>query len=243
MLAALTVLFIATMILAPRIAQDPDYHLFADDRTLFAISNFWNVSSNLPFLLVGLLGLVLRHRVRETGLLPAYTIFCTGVLLVGFGSAYYHFAPDNATLVWDRLPMTIAFMSLFCAILGDSVLQRQNPMLLGVLLVAGVASIVYWHISEQMGAGDLRPYALVQFLPMPIIPLILVYSPPRTIASHWLWLTLAFYGLAKVFEYFDGQIYSIGLSLSGHSLKHIAAALACLFVLLAFGVSVEKNTR
>ena len=191
--------------------------------------------------MVGFVGLALRHRVSNPELSLTYTIYCSAVLLVGFGSTYYHYAPDNATLTWDRLPMTIAFMSLFCAILGDSVFQRQSQMLLAGLIVAGIASIVYWHISEQMGVGDLRPYAMVQFLPILIIPPILIFSPPRTIVSKWLWLTLIFYGLAKVFEHFDGQIYSQGLLLSGHSLKHIVAALACLCVLPAFGVSVGRN--
>lgn len=236
------VLFVAIMLLVPRIPQDSDYHIFADNRAFFAITNFMNVISNLPFVFVGLLGLALYPRVNNTELLPAYIIFCTSVLLVGFGSAYYHHVPDNPSLTWDRLPMTVAFMSLFCAILGDSLLPRQNRMLLTGLIVAGIASILYWHISEQMGAGDLRPYALVQFLPILIIPPILVFSPPRTISSKWLWLTLAFYGLAKVLEYFDGEIYSLGMLLSGHSLKHIVAALACLCVLPAFGVLAGGNT-
>jgi hypothetical protein len=35
------------------------------------------------------------------------------------------------------------------------------------------------------------------------------------------------YGLAKLFEFYDSAIYSAGAILSGHTLKHFAAAAAC----------------
>jgi len=40
------------------IAQDIKYHNFSDKREIFGILNFWNVISNVPFLIVGIYGLV-----------------------------------------------------------------------------------------------------------------------------------------------------------------------------------------
>ena len=57
MLLGLMVVSLATLPLLPPIAQDPTYHQFADQRTLLGIPNFWNVVSNLPFVLVGAMGL------------------------------------------------------------------------------------------------------------------------------------------------------------------------------------------
>ena len=238
-IAVLSALF---MLFTPRIPQSLEYHLFADVSRAMGIPNFWNVASNLPFALVGLYGLTLRHAVKPQHLLPYY-LFCIGVILVAFGSGYYHYAPSNHTLVWDRLPMTIAFMSLFSVILGDSVLRQQSTPLLFILIALGIASIVYWHFSEELGAGDLRPYALVQFLPMLIIPLILWRSPPRNLTPVWIWVTLLFYLLAKVFEHFDAQIYWSLKLISGHSLKHVAAAIACCFVIKAFVSKINEVER
>src|SRR5262245_15202615 len=38
------------------IPQDLSYHTFADDRTMLGVPNFLNVASNLPFIVVGVLG-------------------------------------------------------------------------------------------------------------------------------------------------------------------------------------------
>ena len=114
---------VATFFFDP-VPQDPAYHLFADGRTLLAVPNFWNVASNIPFLFVGWMGLRYLHGNRPPTMTPVlhtcYQVFFLGVFLTGFGSSYYHLAPDNATLVWDRLPMTIAFMGFFAAIINHT---------------------------------------------------------------------------------------------------------------------------
>jgi len=99
------------VLFVPRIPQDPAYHQFADNRTLFGIPNFWNVVTNIPFVLVGIFGLARLARV--VALRSGYLIICLGIVLVAVGSAYYHLAPSTPTLTWDRLPMTIVFMALF----------------------------------------------------------------------------------------------------------------------------------
>jgi hypothetical protein len=219
------------------IAQDPGYHHFADKRGLINVPNFFDVISNLAFVIVGILGMRLIGSGRATGGLPelqaVYLTFFVGVFLTGFGSAYYHFHPDNQTLLWDRLPMTIAFMALFSAIIGETISPRLALKLFIPLLAAGMASVVYWHVSELNGSGDLRPYVLVQFLPIVLIPLMLVLFTSRLNGNKYIWGIIGAYAVSKLMEHFDAQIYSVLGVVSGHSLKHLVAALATFIFYMA----------
>ena len=166
------VAIVVTALHAP-IPQWEAYHQFADQRTLLGIPHFWNVASNLPFLLVGVLGLHALIGRRPPGLLPLlrvpYFIVFVGVALVAVGSGYYHLSPSNATLVWDRLPMTICFMAFVAIVIGEHFNERFGLQMLAPLLLVGIASVAYWAWTD-----DLRLYALVQFLPMLLIPLVLL---------------------------------------------------------------------
>lgn len=217
-----------------RIPQDPGYHEFADGNTLFGIPSFWNVATNLPFLFAGLIGLAWRSRLRVQAQQAQYMTFCVGISLVSIGSAYYHWAPSTPTLVWDRLPMTVAFMALFSAVVQDRVSERLGRILLWPLIVAGIATIIWWYWSELEGRGDLRPYAVVQFLPMLLIPLMLLLFSGRGLRDGWLWAAVAAYALAKIAEYFDAAIYAATGFLGGHGLKHLLAALAVWWAIRAF---------
>jgi hypothetical protein len=211
-LLTLLVLGIALWLLPP-LHQDQRYHQFADQRTLFAIPNFWNVISNAPFAIVGIFGLIaLRDAVSR--------ILFTGVFLTGFGSAYYHWTPNDARLVWDRLPMTIVFMALFTVVIETFRGSRVKD-LLPILLCAGVGSVLWWRFT-----GDLKPYVLVQFVPMLAIPVLLLIRP----SNPGIWPVILLYGLAKLAELFDAQIYSV-LPLSGHTWKHFLGALATFYIL------------
>lgn len=227
-LVALTIIALVFYLTLP-IPQDPAYHLFADGRQLLGVTNFWNVMSNLPFLIVGWWGLsfVSKHGrdVCASGLVPAYRVFFVGILLTAFGSGYYHLTPSNESLVLDRLPMTIGFAGLFSIVTGEFVSVGIGRRLLAPLLVIGMASVAYWAFTETYGVGDLRPYALVQFLPMLLIPIILSVYRSASDSTRFFWLMIAFYVLAKICEYFDAGIYSLGEIMSGHSLKHLFASL------------------
>ena len=226
--------FVATAgtLLVPRIPQDPSYHLFADTRTIAGIANFWNVISNAPFALVGVYGLTRTPRLLSRSLWPGYVVFCVAVIGVCFGSAYYHYAPSTPALVWDRLPMSIAFMAVFTLVLGDRVNPAFGRTLLGPLLIIGAASVFYWAWTERQGVGDLRPYALVQFLPLVLIVVILWLYPGSRESTAWLWWSFLMYFLAKVAERFDAPIYR-AVGFSGHTMKHLLSALAVLFALFA----------
>lgn len=243
LICAVSAAAIAAAFWLDRIPQDPAYHAFADHSRLLGIPNFRNVATNLPFLLVGLVGLTWRARLRDQALQTQYMVFCIGVLLVGFGSAYYHWAPSTPALVWDRAPMTVAFAALFSAVVQDRVSERIGRMMLWPLVIAGIASVAWWYWSELAGRGDLRPYAVVQFLPMLLIPLILLLFSGRGLRAGWLWATLAAYVIAKFAEYFDAAIYDATGFLSGHSLKHLLAALAVWWVIRAFLGPATANLR
>ena len=214
----------------PPIAQDPHYHNFADQRLLFGIPHGLNVLSNLPFLIVGLVGLgfLVSRRGRNAFLHPserrAYLVFSIGVGLTAFGSAYYHLDPTNARLLWDRLPMSIAFVALFVAVIGERVSVRAGAVLLVPLILLGLATVVYGHVTEQGGTGDLRPYFLVQFYPMLALPLLLLLFPSHYTRTSDLFVALVLYALAKVFEIYDGEIYRVLGEVSGHTIKHLLSA-------------------
>lgn len=233
------VLAIAATMVLPPIAQDPAYHGFADTRRIAGVPNFWNVVSNVAFAIVGVGGLVwlVRHgRARvdrpltERWELVTAWVFSAGVALIGVGSAYYHLAPDNERLVWDRLPMTLVFMSLFALVVGDRVSGPAGRWLLGPLLGAGLASVLVWRASERAGNGDLRFYALVQFLPMLLVPLLLLLLPGRFTGAGWLWTALALNALGKVTELADAGVLAL-TGISGHTWKHALMAVATALVL------------
>ena len=233
-LVGVTAAAVAAACLVPPVPQDPAYHRFADTRALGGVANGWAVLSNLPFVLVGLWGLRQLAAAPAGASAPfiqsrerwAYALFFAGVALTGAGSAYYHWAPDSARLVWDRLPMTVGFMALLAATVTERVSVTAGIVLLPALLLLGAGSVAYWYAGELGGAGDLRPYALVQFAPVALISLMLWLFPARYTHGGYLVAVLVIYGAAKVFEAADGAIFSMGHILSGHTLKHLTAALA-----------------
>lgn len=224
---------IIVMLCSGPIPQDPAYHLFADSREFVALPNFWNVVSGLPFLAVGLYGLRRRRLLKNPKFAGAYTAFCLGAILTGLGSACYHYAPATSSLFMDRLAMSVAFVALFSMVLEERVIPGSGTLTLWPLLVLGIGAVTYWYWSEGQGSGDLRAYALVQFLPMLLLPLILLLFPGRYLNSSLLWAALACYALAKVSEHFDRQVFAVTIVVSGHTLKHLLAGLAAHCIVLA----------
>ncbi|MGD8949615.1 MAG: ceramidase domain-containing protein [Desulfobacterales bacterium] len=220
------------------IPQSQSYHAFADTRTIWDIPNFFDVISNLAFVLVGLWGLyesfVSNTIKMVTENRVSYTVFFIGVALVGVGSAYYHLAPSNESLVWDRIPMTIAIMALVSIVIGEFVSPRVGAILLIPLVTIGILSVLYWYWTETTGNGDLRPYVLVQFLPMIVIPVILVCFDSVFTKAGGYWLLLSAYVIAKLCEHFDREIFHVAGVVSGHTLKHLAAAVGIYLLLMSF---------
>ena len=222
-LYGLMMISLAGVMLLPSLSQDQSYHQFADQRDLFGIANFWNVASNLPFIAIGAAGLWRFHRD------PTTIVLFSGILLTGFASAYYHLNPSDVSLFWDRLPMTLCFAAILAAVVEERVEARAGAILLWPLLTIGIFSLLLWRWT-----GDLRLYTWAQFFPFFALLLILLLFPPKyTGTSYWI-IAAALYALAKLLEFYDGPIFSAGSMLSGHSLKHLAAAAASLAILMLF---------
>jgi hypothetical protein len=214
----------------PADLQPKDYLPFADARTLLGIPNALDVLSNLPFLVVGILGLAACARARTGDDAPfrtpwergAFTFLFASIGAVAFGSSWFHLHPDDARLFWDRLPMTLAFMGLFGIVIAERVGVDAGRRLLPPLVLAGAGTALYWK-----AAGDLRPYVMVQFFPLLAIPFLLLSRPAAYTGSAELWIMIGLYAAAKGLESADRAIYGWGGLVSGHTLKHLAAAAAC----------------
>src|SRR6516164_7130619 len=189
----------------PPLLQNQDYHQFADQRELFGIPNFWNVVSNLPFIAIGAVGLLQFHHNAIT------LVLFLGIFLTGFGSSYYHWNPNDSTLFWDRLPMTLGFMAILALVIEERLNAKAGSVLLWPLIAIGVFSLLLW-----MWTDDLRLYVWVQFFPILALLLMFLLFPPKyTGTSDWL-VAAALYAVAKLLEFYDGAVYSIGSILSGH---------------------------
>lgn len=226
----ITIAAVFTLLLLPAIPQDLNYHNFADQRVMFGIPNFFNVVSSIPYLIIGLTGCLLIFKESKLAIIKSlklvYIIFFITVALVCMGSGYYHLNPSNNTLVWDRLPMALAFMSFFTVIIGEYIHEKTASQLYLPLLLIGATSVIYWYWSEMIGKGDLRLYILVQFLPVILTPVILWLFSPRFTHGYYFALIIACYVLAKGFEMADQVIFDVLGFLSGHSLKHLMSATA-----------------
>lgn len=225
----LTALLTGAALLYGPVAQLANYHAFADQSEVFGIAHFADVLSNLGFALVALWGLWRLVPARRSAALvhgwPGYRLFLVGLLLTAFGSSWYHLDPDNARLIWDRVPIALASGGLLAGVWGDC-RQRSSALLAGALAVAAPFSVAWWYWTELAGAGDLRPYLLLQVLPIVLIPL-------------WQWLhgrprgerlafaaALALYIVGKCAELLDHQLAALLGPLSGHTLKHLLSSVA-----------------
>ena len=230
LLIGLTVLAVGLALLLPATPQPSAYHDFADKRVAYGIENFLDVASNLAFALAGLAGLLLVLRPRSCFASPAerlpYLVFCIGVLMTAAGSCYYHLKPNNETLFWDRLPMTIAFMSLISAQIVDRIDVRAGLLALGPMLLVGVGTVVYWIVTERQGRGNVMPYVVLQAYAVFVLLKLAAMHPSRYTHGAAIYAVFAGYLLAKVFEHYDRQIFEWTGTVSGHTLKHVVAGLA-----------------
>lgn len=235
--ALAAVLAVAAWLLPP-IPQPPVYHHFADQSVCFGIPRCLDIFSNLPFILAGLAGLAFlasragREAFAERREMLPYFLFFFATVLVGFASGYYHLAPGNDRLVWDRAAIAVALMSWFAAIIGERVGPSWGLRLLPWLIAAGLASVAWWSWSEAAGHGDLRFYGLMQIIPMALVPLLLRLYPPRYSGDRHILGVLAVYLLALACDFFDRPIAELTGSVSGHTIKHLLAAGAVFWVVV-----------
>jgi len=219
-LAAVPLVLLARIMASAPIAQDQAYHEFADQRRLLGVPHLLDVVSNLPFLFVGAAGMLLCLSPLRPPRCASWLAFFAGTALVFFGSGYYHWAPSDATLVWDRLPMTIAFMAFFVALVSEHVGERLERYLLAPALGLGLASVLWWHYTD-----DLRFYYWVQAAPLVCLPFAMLMFRGMYTHRRYMVYALALYVLAKLAEAWDLEIYTLTSgAVSGHTLKHLLAA-------------------
>ena len=236
LLLAPAVVIALIALLLPPIPQPMSYHQFADQRSWLGIPNFGDVVSNLPFAIVGMWGLIFllqpsaENRFSDPRERWIYVLMFAGLLLTAFGSAYYHLAPGNARLVWDRLPIMIVFMALVDAVIAERVSVKAGLWLLPALLAIGGGSVLQWRASELHAHGDLRFYAAVQVYSI-VVLLFALLLPPKYTRGSDLAVVVGLYVLAKILETADRQVFAIGHIVSGHTLKHLAAAAGSYWIL------------
>lgn len=205
-LAALAIL--GTFLFVPYFPQNPAYHHFADTRLLLGIPNFWNVVSNLPFLIIGVLSLAtVRRNAPEI-------VFGAALVLTAFGSGLYHFMPNDATLFCDRAGIVIAAVAVIALLVGE-----HRTATLVIAEAVGIGSLLWWMMN-----GDLRLYGVVQFFPGLLIIILPLLFPLRYRHKGALAMVIVCYAIAKACELYDPQIYAALHVISGHTLKHLVAA-------------------
>lgn len=229
-LAAIPFLLLARIYAEGPIAQDPAYHEFADQRRLLGVPHFFDIVSSLPFVFIGVAGMLLCLGPLRPPRSASWFAFFAGIALATFGSGYFHWAPADATLFWERLPMTIAFTALLVALVSEQVGERLERWLLGPALLAGLVSLLWWRES-----GDLRLYFWVRLAPLVCLPYVLLLFRRAYTQRHLLAYALALYILAKLADAWDLEIFALASgTVSGHTLDHLfsAAAALCVYLML-----------
>lgn len=240
-LAAIPFLLLARIYADGPIAQDPAYHEFADQRRIFGVPHFFDVASGLPFLFVGVAGMLLCLGPLRPPRAASWFVFFAGIALAAFGSGYYHWAPNDAALFWERLPMTFAFTALLIALVSEQVSERLERWLLGPALLAGLASLLWWRES-----GDLRLYFWVRLAPLVCLPYVMTLFRRMYTHRRYLGYALALYVLAKLAEAWDLEIFALSAgTVSGHTLDHLfaAAAALCVYFMLRRRAPSRRNAR
>ncbi|GKS77445.1 membrane-spanning protein [Acidovorax sp. SUPP950] len=232
----------------PQVAADPHQHAFADQRTLWGIAHAMDVLTNLPFALMGLLGV--RRLVQwvrsgkaggcgegvaqaagtgRTTTAVMAAIFFSGLLLTAGASALYHAVPHNITLLWDRMGMLVAFTGLVGLAVDGRMGARPAWVLACVLPLAGALSLRAWGM-----AGQVLPWGVLQGGGMLLVAALAMVPARSSRPPLSLVAVIGWYALAKLLELGDHAVFGwTGGWVSGHSLKHVAAALAAWPVIAA----------
>lgn len=232
---------LALACLGPYVPQAAHYHDFADQRALWGLRNALDVLSNLPFALIGVLGLwrgvwQAPAAVRADSAPPWLALVFGGLLLTAAGSSYYHLMPDDWRVFWDRLGMVLVFAGVLALAL-QSVLSRRAAVVTAVLVLAlGPLSLWVW-----LQTGQLLPWAVLQGAGMVLLLAVALWQRFSAVNARaaegqllWPWgAVVAWYALAKVLELGDSFVWSISHHwVGGHALKHVAAALALVPLLI-----------
>ena len=228
--------------LLPSFAQPQSFHDYADQRVWLGVPHAADVLSNLPFFVVGALGLhfsLLGWRTQnpnafsdQRAALP-YALLFLGILLTAFGSSWYHAQPSDATLVWDRLPMALGFAGLVAGALTDRAPQRIWQFLLAFAAV-GAGTVLYWNMSR-----NLVPYLVMQVGFIAAALIATAWITPRYTRANRVYAAAGLYAIAVIFERLDHQVFALlGGLISGHTLKHM---FACAAIVVVYAMLCERR--
>ncbi|HUH95126.1 MAG TPA: alkaline phytoceramidase [Casimicrobiaceae bacterium] len=244
---AIVLAAIAALAFVGPIHQFADYHSFADRRAWLGIPNAADVLSNAGFAIVGLWGLLrIGPRSDDPAIAaawPGYRLFLVALVLTAFGSAFYHWGPGDARLILDRIPIALACAGLLAGVRADVKPESASARIAFLLALFGFASVLWWYAGAAHGQGDLRPYLLLQVLPIVLVPLWqAIHRAPRADRVAF-GVALALYAAAKVAELGDREVLGALHWVSGHTLKHLlaTAAAAVLVARLASRVGDERS--
>ncbi|WP_373975829.1 hypothetical protein NT239_03455 [Chitinibacter sp. SCUT-21] len=256
----IALLAIAMLIHGP-IAQLPNYHHFADRRSWLGIANAADVLSNVGFALAGAWGLLRLWQQPELVKTArvGYGLFFCAVFLTAFGSGWYHLAPDNARLIFDRIPIAIACAGLLAAVWQECYGQNESGRLqiayCALLALLGYLSVWWWQFTDvpsfasadllgasstAQGLGDLRPYLLLQMLPLILIPVLQWQAQCSRTKRLAFAAAILLYVFAKIAELQDHQMFHQLSIISGHTLKHLLASAAA--GVLVFQLNIAART-
>lgn len=244
-LAVIAILVAAGLWYGP-ITQPDAYHVFADQSTHYDIPHFADVVSNLSFAAVALVGaLSLRLTPRLPSLAHSwsgYRLFLIGLFLTALGSTYYHLEPNNARLVWDRLPIALACGGLLAGVWADA-RRKSADLLTNWMAVLAVYSVAWWYFTDLIDVGDLRPYLLFQVVPMLLIPLWQwIYRAPWSDRLSF-GAALLLYAAAKATELYDHEIAAQLGTMTGHTIKHLLATLAAAVIVARLALRQRAISR
>jgi hypothetical protein len=237
----ITLFSILVMLLHGPIQQLPHYHDFADSRSLPGLPNAADVLSNVGFLIVGFWGMLMlwpvRHHPKLTSGWSGYRLFLIALMLTAVGSGYYHLAPNNARLLWDRLPIALACAALLGGVHNETAIEGEKHFSMMLLAVAAALTVGWW--SRGGENGDLRPYLLLQALPVVLIPLWQWIRQAPAADRYAFGGAILLYAVAKIAELNDHQFFAALGWISGHTIKHLLATAAAAVIV----VHLVRRTR
>ena len=225
-LSGLIILLILAIFL-PSIQQDQNYHNFADQRALFGVNNAFDTLSNLAFIIVGILGLFNFYNNKFIKISNSFSVilnlFFISIILTGLGSGYYHLSPNDFTLVFDRLALTLVFTFILAMLASIRISERSGFHTLAELIILAPLTVLIWNYN-----GNLTPYAVFQFGGIILILLTLLLTKAQKQSPCFASLIIL-YGFAKLAVFYDVEIFKLSQNLiSGHTLKHLIGAIAVL---------------
>jgi hypothetical protein len=232
---------LALALFGPAVGQPAHSHEFADQRALWGVPFGLDVLSNMAFALAGTAGIVrllaLPPRALSNMRRAMSSLFFAGLLLTAAGSSWYHWQPDDAGLAVDRCGMAVAFAGLLGLAAADRISERAGAALGLAALLLGPLAVQTWSAT-----GNVLPWATLQTGGIALV-VWMALLPARAFSLHLRWFAVILaYALAKLFELNDAEVFRLtGQLVSGHTFKHILAALAACPVIAA--VAAARRAR